>query len=88
MIPTMIVYGLVVGRWWKTALLTATLGWPTLLLIQGPLQSGPGFLTWSVLLAAFLGLANAAVGVGVHQGILALIRWLRSSKARASIQSP
>ena len=34
MIPTMIVFGLVAGRWWKTSLVVGTIGWPLLLFVQ------------------------------------------------------
>lgn len=73
MIPTMMLFGLLFGRWWKTALVIAALGWPLLLMIDGSLDSdGP----W--LLASLLGMANTAVGVAVHQLILLL--WRRTRK--------
>lgn len=28
MIPTMLLFGLVLGHWWKTCLVIATLSWP------------------------------------------------------------
>jgi len=72
MIPTMILFGLVFGHWWKSTLVAATLLWPSLLLATGVI----GFDT-QVLGAALLGLANAGVGVGIHQGITWTVRNLR-----------
>ncbi len=63
MIPTMILLGLVLSRWWKPALAVAAAGWPALLLATGviDLSQVPG--------AALFGVANAAVGVGIYQGV-------------------
>jgi hypothetical protein len=33
MIPTMILFGLVFGRWWRVTLVAAALGWPLLLVV-------------------------------------------------------
>lgn len=68
MIPTMILFGLVLGYWWRTALVAGALGWPLLLLATGILGSGGAFLA-----AAALGFLNTLVGVAVHQGVLFLI---------------
>lgn len=57
MIPTMILLGLVLGRWWRLALLTAAIGWPALLLATG--TDAPADL----VAGAALGVANACVGV-------------------------
>ena len=73
MIPTMILFGLVFGHWWKSTLVAATLLWPALLLATGVI----GFDA-QVLGAALFGLANAGVGVGIHQGIARTVRNLRS----------
>ncbi len=35
MIPTMILVGLVLGRWWRAALVIGTLAWPALLWAEG-----------------------------------------------------
>ena len=59
------------GRWWRAALLGAAVIWPALLLV-GDTISGEG----EVFAAAGLGLANAAVGIAVHQFVLqAARRW-------------
>lgn len=64
MIPTLLVFGLIFGRWWKTALLVGTVGWLLLL------WSDPGTRSFEpafIASAAALALGNTAVGVAVHQ---------------------
>ena len=58
MIPTMLLFGLVVGRWWKTCLVVGTLGWPLLLWFDNIIESPNEFLG-----AAGLAALNTAVGV-------------------------
>ena len=72
MIPTMILFGLLFGRWWKSALVAAALSWPTLLWIDGVIATPA-----EIAGAAVLALLNSAVGVGVHQLTLSLIRLVR-----------
>ena len=86
MIPTMIVFGLLLGRWWKTALIAAAIFWPALLLVTDVLQNPPAgqSLVTSTLLAAGLGALNAAVGVGVHQLVLYVVRRFRRTTSDAS----
>lgn len=72
MIPTMILFGLLLGRWWKLALLVGTSGWTVLLWSQGLLST-----PMEVVGAAALALANTAVGVLVHQLLLTLVRRVR-----------
>ena len=74
MIPTMILFGVVFGRWWKSALVVAAIGWPVLLFTTRIFQDSSSPLIGSVLAAAFLALANAAVGVGIHQLALYVLR--------------
>jgi len=76
MIPTMIVFGLITGRWWRLALVAAAILWPALLLVDGVMGVSAG-----LLVAALLGAANAAIGVAVHQALLWLVRRLRSGAA-------
>ncbi len=71
MIPTMIVVGLVLGRWWWLALVVAGLGWPALLWIQDIIDSG------QIVAAGLLAVANAAVGVLIVQGCIRGFRYLR-----------
>jgi hypothetical protein len=80
-IPTMIVFGLVFGRWWKLALIVGTVFWPLLLMWDGVyVQSSDPDVTmtggWLGLTmgAAFLGFLNTGIGVSLHQGVLALLR--------------
>ena len=75
MIPTVILWGLVFGRWWKTALVGSAIAWPAVLVIDGVLGLEPGQL----LAAALFAVANAAVGVAVHQGVLWLVRRVRGN---------
>lgn len=72
MIPTMLLFGLILGRWWKVCLVAGTLAWPLLLWIQDIIQLPTDFLG-----AAFLAALNTMVGVGIHQLLLRLVRLLR-----------
>lgn len=77
MIPTMILFGLVTGRWWRPALVAAAIVWPVLLLVDGVIG-----ISADLLAAALFGAANAAVGVAVHQVLLWLVRRVREGTAR------
>lgn len=77
MIPTMIVFGLVLGRWWRLALVAAAVGWPVLLVADGVTD-----VEVELLGAAGLAVANTAVGVLVHQGALMGVR--KSRRRRVS----
>lgn len=72
MIPTMIAFGLVLGRWWESALVASAIVWPVLLVASGTMG-----LSADLLGGALLGALNAAVGVTVHQGVLGVIRRIR-----------
>jgi hypothetical protein len=76
MIPTMILFGLLFGRWWLPCLLASSLFWPFLLISDGSEGFGLGLLG-----ATALGVLNTAVGVGVHQGVLYLVRAGRGDRA-------
>ncbi|WP_122261405.1 hypothetical protein [Ornithinimicrobium cerasi] len=69
MIPTMLLFGLALGRWWKTSLVVGTLGWPLLLWFDNIIESFNAFLG-----AAGLAAVNTAVGVAIHQSLLHLFR--------------
>jgi hypothetical protein len=71
-IPTMILFGLLLGRWWKTALGVGTASWAVLLWTQGLVDSPA-----EIAGAAALALANTAVGVMAHRGLLVLVRRVR-----------
>ena len=69
MIPTMIVFGLILGRWWRPTLILAALIWPAMLVADNVMRVQPGLLA-----AAGLGALNAGVGILVHQIFLWLVR--------------
>ena len=77
MIPTMILLGLVLGRWPLGAIVLAALGWPVLLFATDVVALDAGLLEGAVVAAA-----NAAVGVLVHQGGLHLYRRFRGRDSR------
>ncbi len=60
MIPTMIVFGIVFGRWWRWSILAGGVVWALLLLATNSMAGSSGG-TW--LEAIFLGVANTAIGV-------------------------
>ncbi len=68
MIPTAIVLGLVVGRWWAVAV--AAIGWALALVATGVVALDEGAVG-----AASLAAANAMVGVAVHVGVTRAVRW-------------
>jgi len=76
-IPTMIVFGLVLGRWWRLTLPLAAVVWDAWLLADGVMGIELGLIG-----AALLAMANAGVGVLVHQGVLQGYRWLRRGSSR------
>jgi hypothetical protein len=69
MIPTMIVLGLVFGRWWRATLIAAAVGWPTLLI-----AAGVDIELAMLPVAGALGAANAAIGILVHRALWLLVR--------------
>lgn len=76
MIPTLILFGLVFGRWWRFSLFAAAVGWPVVLVATGVMSVEAGLAG-----ASALALVNAAVGVSIHQVILRVTRRLRPSSA-------
>jgi hypothetical protein len=60
MIPTMILFGLALGRWWKVTVPLAAVTWP-LLLVMSDIDLDRSELA----AAAILGVANAAVGAAL-----------------------
>ena len=80
MIPTMILLGLILGRWWRPALATAAIGWPLLLVTTNVIAfDDVGMLVGAALLAV----ANAGVGVLAHQGCLRTYRYQRRRNSAA-----
>jgi hypothetical protein len=68
MIPTMILFGLVLGRWWKVTVPLAAVTWPLLLVM-----SDVDLDRSEVAAAAILGVANAAVGAALYLAVAALV---------------
>jgi hypothetical protein len=75
MVPTLLLFGLVLGRWWRTTLLAALIGWPLLLLVTTAIEPG-----WTILGAAAIGVVNTGVGVLIHQAVLWWLRTWRPSR--------
>lgn len=78
MIPTMILVGLVLGRWWRVVLVASAFGWPLLLVATDVVDFGAALIE-----AAALALVNACVGVLAHQGCLHAYRHLRRQSSLA-----
>lgn len=82
MIPTLLLVGLVLGRWWRVVIPAAAIGWAVLLIVTG-VDSGLSF----AVAAALLGAINAAVGVVVFQAARLTFRnLLRSHRQDARSQ--
>jgi len=64
-IPTLIMFGAVFGRWWRVTLLASALGWPLLLVVTGAMSIEPALLG-----ASALAVINTGAGVLIHRGIL------------------
>lgn len=75
MVPTMIIFGLIFGRWWLAALVAGAVIWPAMVVFSGAMEVELGLLA-----AALFGLVNTAVGVGIHRGVLAVVRNARTSE--------
>jgi hypothetical protein len=73
-IPTLILVGLVFGRWWRIVIPIAAVGWSVLLIVTG-VDSGFVF----ALGAAAIAIPNVAVGVLVHQALWLLVRRLTAA---------
>jgi hypothetical protein len=68
-IPTVLLVGLLFGRWWKITVPVAVLGWPTVLIASG-VDSGFRFAVAAGVLAA----ANVVVGVLAYQAVRLIVR--------------
>lgn len=77
MIPTLILFGLVFGRWWRSSLIAAAVGWPVLLITTDVMSVEVGLLG-----AAAIAITNAAVGVLAHQVLLRMARPRLSGSSR------
>lgn len=77
MIPSMIVFGLVFGRWWKQAIVGGALLCSVLVGLASVFESG-GVFSWSrVLGAAALGAVSTAFGVAIRQLFHQLVARIR-----------
>ena len=76
MIPTLIVLGLIFGRWWRLVMVAAAFGWPLALVVGDVMSVTPGLAG-----ASFLAVVNAGVGVLVHQVVLQLVQLRRKDRA-------
>ncbi len=77
MILTMILFGLVFGRWWRTAVVVGAFLWPLILVTSGLMR-----IDWGIWTACGLGVANTIVGVLVHQAILGIVRHFPGTATR------
>jgi len=81
MIPTLILLGVVLGRWWPVPLVISAVGWPLLLLVTDVMTVEPGLVG-----ASGLAVLNTAVGVLVHQAVLrAVRRWRRATNSPSRV---
>jgi hypothetical protein len=71
MIPTLLLAGLVLGKWWRVVIPAATVGW-VVVLVATDIGSGAAF----VASAALFGVINLTVGVLVNQAMRALLHQL------------
>jgi len=78
MIPTLILFGLLFGRWWRSVLIVAAVGWPVLLLATGAVSA----VGADLIPDAGLAVINAGVGVAINQGGHWSLRKFRHTRAR------
>ncbi|MET7747776.1 hypothetical protein [Micromonospora sp. NPDC005367] len=79
MIPTLMLFGLVLGRWWRLSLIAAAAGWPILLVASDVVN-----IELALLTASGLAVSNTGLGVLVHQGVLWVVRNHRRSRSSQS----
>ncbi len=77
-IPTLLIVGVVLGKWWRVVIPAATIGW-VVLLVATDVGSGVSF----ALGAALFAFANVTVGALLFQGL----RWLWQRSVRKDGQS-
>ena len=74
MIPVLSLFGVLLGRWWRSSRAGAALGWPAVLVATDVMDAGAGLLG-----AAVLAVVNTGAGVLLHQGVRLAVRRLRAS---------
>ena len=80
MIPSMIVFGILFGRWWIAAIVGGGLLWG-LLIGAMTVYANEETFSWGVVLGAvLLGAVNSAFGAGIHQMVLWISRKIRTSR--------
>lgn len=79
MIPTLLLAGLVSGKWWRISIPAATIGWALLLLVDGTVSDLTDFAG-----AAWFGFINVTVGVLVFQGVRFAFRSLSKQHRHAA----
>jgi hypothetical protein len=73
-IPVLIAFGLLFGRWWRTTLVVAAIGWPAILAVDGVVATPV-----AAFASGLAAVVNAGVGVAVHRTVLRLTRSVRTS---------
>jgi hypothetical protein len=63
-VPTLLLAGLVFGKWWRISIPAATIGWAVLLLADGTVSDLTHFAG-----AAWFGFINVTVGALVFQAV-------------------
>jgi hypothetical protein len=77
-IPTLLLVGLVLGRWWRIVIPLATVTWIVLVSVA----ADPSPRIGDTLLAASFAAANVTVGVLLHQLLWRLARGIAASLHR------
>jgi hypothetical protein len=73
-ITPLIAFGLLFGRWWRTTLVVAVVGWPAILALDGVVVT-----PIAAFASGLAALVNAGIGVAVHRTVLHLTRSVRAS---------
>ena len=79
LVPSLILFGMLFGHWWRSVIPTATVGWPLLLVATGTTTFGTG-----LLIGAGLAFLNTSVGVVINRGVV----WMGRRVQRRSRSSP
>lgn len=80
MIPSMIVFGILFGRWWVAAIIGGGLLWGLVIGAMSVYANEETFSWGLVLGAALLGATNSAFGAGIHQMVLWITRKIRTTR--------
>lgn len=68
MLPSILLLGFLLGRWWKIVVAAAAVAWPLLLVADGVRPDAPLLLG-----GALVGAVNAAVGAAIWLGLAAIV---------------